>query len=581
MELGAKARTGLYLWRLMEGRKNPAVLPMCAQKKTFPPCSEESSRLPRALPEAEGVDSEKLEAFVLRAAADKAEDLHSVTILRHGKVILERSFMPYDREVWHVTHSLCKTITSLAVGICIGDGLLHIEDRISTFFPKLHTASWYRNLTVFHLLTMTSGVSYNEVRSVTEREWIQGFLNAPPLFPVGERFHYNSMNSYMLSSIVSAVTGKSLSDFLKCRLFEPMGIHRFHWETCPSGIDKGGWGLYLLQEDAAKLGQLILNRGVWNGKQLVAERYIRDMCLWHSDPPKSLSRNGYGYQCWPWERENSVQLSGLFGQTVLVVPDKEMVLAVNAGSGRMFGEAAYMRDFSTLLDTGVFEDPLILKSSKALQNHSSSMKRCLQKCYGCDGETYRYEIRKGMARLLPLFIQVSENNHTTGIDRISFLREGVRLYIVLSEGKILNKLEVGFISPVVNRITSNGETYITACSGKWGRKGAVPCLTLKLCFLEQASTRYFEFLFETENTLRVKLHETPDRQTLIEGTALLFDDARAEKVLSKGRLAKRFQILCEPELIGVRMKKAVPEITRIPPIKYSKIKGEADLIHLP
>ncbi len=579
LEFGAKARTAIFLWRLMEGRKDPAVLPMCTQKKPFPPCCEESSRLPRSTPEEEGVDSKQLEAFVAHAAADKGEDIHSVTVLRHGKVILERSLLPYDREVWHVTHSLCKTVTSLAVGICIGDGLLHIEDRAADFFPDIHTASWYKNLTVFHLLTMTSGAAYNEVRSVTEQDWVHGFLNSPLLFPVGEKFHYNSMNSYMLSAIVSAVTGETMSSFLHRRLFAPMGIHRFHWETCPSGIEKGGWGLYLLQEDAAKLGQLILNRGAWNGKQLVPGKYIRDMCLWHSDPPEKLSRSGYGYQCWLWEREHSVRLSGLFGQTVLVVPDKDIVLAVNAGSGRMFGEASYMREFAAFLENGVFEAPLILKSLPALQNSNLIQKRYAQKCYGRDESIHQYEIRKGVARLLPVFIQICENNYTKGIDCISFQREGTRLYILFSEGETINKIEVGFTSPVVGRITANGETYLAACSGKWERKGAVPRLSIKLCFLEQASTRYIEFIFETKNAVRVKLCESPDRKALIDGISLLFDDERTVNVLSKGRIANRFKMLCEPEIYGVCMKKAVPEFSGTAE-KYS-IKGEGDRVRLP
>lgn len=546
-------RAALLLWRLTEGKAAPAVLSERVQKKPFSFSVEKSSLLPRSIPEAEGVDSKYLEWFVQRAAACKSEDLHSMTVLRHGKVILEKSFLPYDREIWHVTHSLCKTVTALAVGICVGDGLLHIEDRVSEFFPGVHTDARYRGLTVFHLLTMTSGASYNEICSVTERDWVRGYLNSQPLFRVGEKFHYNSMNTYMLSAILSVVTGESLSAFLQRRLFTPMGIRQFHWETCPNGVDKGGWGLYLLQEDAAKLGQLILSRGMWNGKQLVTEEYIRDMCLWHSDPPEKLSRNGYGYQCWLWEREGSVRLSGLFGQTVLVVPDKDTVLAINAGSGRIMGEAAYLRDFQELLQNGMHEKPPILSQLPAQPVPQSQKRAQLQLSRLKGSRAYRYNIPQRGVRLLPVFIQLLQNSYTSGIDRISLIREGTGLYMEIEEGKLKNRLEIGFSNPAFGRVTVNRETYLTACSGKWGRKGKLPCLFIRLCFLEQASTRHFEFIFESRDMIRVRLYETPDEKALMEGASLLFDDARLVKRLTEGRFAEKMKTLCAPEVIGIRI----------------------------
>ena len=572
MELGAKARAALLLWRLLEGSEAPAVRPICAQKKPFPFESDAGSRLPRSTPEAEGVDPEMLYAFIDAASSDKREDIHSMTVLRHGKVIAEHSCMPYDREIWHVTHSLCKTVTALAVGILIGDGKLRVEDRVCDLFPKVHTASWYKNLTVFHLLTMASGASFNEVRSVTEHDWVRGFLSSPPFFPVGERFHYNSMNSYMLAAVICTVTGETLSGFLEKRLFSEMGIRRFRWEVCPRGIEKGGWGLYLLQEDAAKLGQLILNRGKWNGKQLVPEGYIRDMCLWHSDPPEKLSRSGYGYQCWLWERENSVRMSGLFGQTVLVVPDKDMVLAVNAGSNRIFGEAGYLCGFSKLLNDGVFDHSLIISRPPSVQKPSAERKSvpCPR---GGASVVHSYTVQKRGIRLLPVFLQLSGNNYTGGIDRISFLRIGSALFIDIYEGTERNRLEVGFRAPVMNRVTANRETFLVACSGKWGRKGSSPCLSVRVCFLEEACTRYLEFEFLTENTVHIRLYETPGRQVLTEGASVLFDDPLMVRRLSGGRVADRIKSLCEPECTGWRTKKAAPEF-RMPQRDYG-LKGEA------
>ena len=186
MDIRTVRRAAELLSRLSGRRQEVAVLPMRVQKAPFP--DGPADALPRAVPESVGIQSGYLQEFLKQAAADKTENLHSLTVLRHGKVIAACSFAPFDRDVWHVTHSLCKTVTGLCAGILIGDGLLSPDERVVDLFPEkaspLARIRW-RGLLVRHLLNMTSGASLNEVASVTQMDWVRGFLDSTPQFEPG------------------------------------------------------------------------------------------------------------------------------------------------------------------------------------------------------------------------------------------------------------------------------------------------------------------------------------------------------------------------------------------------------------
>lgn len=581
MELAAAKKIAELLLRLAGKNPQVAALPMRVQKPPYPKAGKPSTPLPRSIPERAGVRSEYLKAF-LQEAAESRDNLHSLTVLRHGRVILSCSLEPYDQRVWHVTHSLCKSITALAVGILIGDGRLSLQERVTDLFStKVNDAARarYRRLTVRHLLTMTSGVSFNEARSVTDMDWVRGFLESAPLFEPGSAFQYNSMNTYMLSAIVCAKTGRTLTEFIRERLFAPMGIHRFHWETCPLGIEKGGWGLYLLQEDAAKLGQLLLQKGKWDGSQLVPEDYVREMCSKQSEPPVEMGEYGYGYQCWLWARPGSVQFSGLFGQNVLVIPDLDMVIASNAGGNKLFGKSEFLRCCEkyfgpevSLPDT-LLPDPVgqfwlqkelyTLQTGRKLRDTLTLLSARRQRQWvetrnrDVSGKRYRFE--PGAVRLLPLFVQLLENNYTVGITEIAFAYENTLLYLEIQEGEERNRIPVGFEKAARAEIKANGEEQIVAVRGEWSEDGdRVPVLSVKLAFLEQASTRFLRFRFESEERVCVRFSEMPSGQALTEGAETLLGGNRLFKMLSgengDGRLQTWIHDLAEPEVTGERTK---------------------------
>jgi CubicO group peptidase (beta-lactamase class C family) len=230
--------------------------------------------LPRSTPEAQGISSQAVREFV--EAADKINTLHSFMIVRHGQVIAEGWWKPEAADKPHVLASLTKSFNATAVGLAIEDGKLSLDDPVLKFFPADAPADPSDNLKamkVRDLLTMSCGHD-SEPRSVGGAPSVKQFLAHPVVHKPGTHFQYNSMGSYTLSAVVTKVTGKTTLEFLKPRLFEPLGIDSPQWASSPEGNSIGGSGLKLCTEDIAKFGQLYLQKGKWKGKQLIPEKWI-------------------------------------------------------------------------------------------------------------------------------------------------------------------------------------------------------------------------------------------------------------------------------------------------------------------
>src|SRR6267142_1410306 len=224
--------------------------------------------LPRSSPEAQGIPSSAILSFV--EAADKnINSLNSFMLLRHGQVVAEGWWSPYDAESPHSLYSLSKSFTSTAVGLAISEGKLSLDDEVLKFFPDdapSEPSSNLKAMRVSDLLRMSTGQQAEPGRKA-DQSWTRTFLAQPIPFKPGTHFLYNTSATYMLSAIVQKATGMTVLDYLRPRLFEPLGIDRPTWETSPQGITVGGYGLSVRTEDIAKFGQLYLQKGQWHGKQ--------------------------------------------------------------------------------------------------------------------------------------------------------------------------------------------------------------------------------------------------------------------------------------------------------------------------
>jgi CubicO group peptidase (beta-lactamase class C family) len=290
--------------------------------------------LPRSAPEAQGVRSAAVLAFV--EAADKEVDsLHSIMLVRHGHVVAEGWWAPYSAESPHMLFSLSKSFTSTAVGLAVAEGKLSVDDPVLKFFPDDAPADPSANLKAMRLsdlLRMSTGHQAEPARKPTE-VWTKTFLAQPVPFKPGTHFLYNTSATYMLSAAVQKATGQTVLDYLKPRLFDPLGIENPTWEKSPQGISTGGYGLSVRTEDIAKFGHLYLQKGKWEGKQLVPEAWVEAATTRQTSNgsnPKSDWDQGYGYQFWRC-RHGAYRGDGAFGQYCVVLPEQDAVIAITSG----------------------------------------------------------------------------------------------------------------------------------------------------------------------------------------------------------------------------------------------------------
>jgi CubicO group peptidase (beta-lactamase class C family) len=298
--------------------------------------------LPRSNPEAQGIPSSAITAF-LEATEQHDCGLHSFMLLRHGNVVTEGWWSPYEPEMPHTLFSLSKSFTATAVGMAVAEGRLSVDDPVLSFFPAEAPRKPGANLAamrVRHLLAMSTGHDHDTTEHLhrsRDGDWARAFLARPVAHAPGTHFLYNTGATYMLSAIVQRVTGQTLLEYLRPRLFEPLGIEGATWETCPRGVNTGGFGLSIKTEDIARFGQFYLRRGVWAGQRLLPEAWVADASAVQTvngSNAESDWEQGYGYQFWRC-RHGAYRGDGAFGQFCVILPEQDAVVAITAGTPDM------------------------------------------------------------------------------------------------------------------------------------------------------------------------------------------------------------------------------------------------------
>jgi CubicO group peptidase (beta-lactamase class C family) len=315
-----------------------ALLALTAER----PAPAAKVALPRSTPEAQGVDSAVIRAFV-EAADSRVNSMHSFMLVRHGHVVAEGWWKPEAAEKPHVMHSLSKSFTSTAIGLAVAEGKLSVDDLVLKFFPDdapKEPSDRLKQMRVRDLLTMTTGHNEETRLQASPAPWVQTFLAHPVPHKPGTHFLYNTPGSFMLSAIISKVTGQNVLEYLKPRLFDPLGIENPEWPVNPQGQTYGGWGLKVRTEDIAKFGQLYLQKGKWNGKQLVPAAWVEQATAKQvsngSDPARDWDQ-GYGFQFWRC-RHGAYRGDGANGQFCIVLPELDAVIAITANTRDMQAE---------------------------------------------------------------------------------------------------------------------------------------------------------------------------------------------------------------------------------------------------
>ncbi len=298
------------------------------------------SFLPRTSPVAKAVDPRGIRAFV-DGMESKGLGPHSFMILRGGGVVAEGWWSPFRREDIHLLYSLSKSFTSTAIGFAVAEGLLSLDDPVISFFPNDLPAEVSPNLAAMqirHLLSMSGGHESEPPGLWRQHDdgvsWVRHFLGHKVVHEPGTHFLYNSLGTYMCSAILHSLTGQRLTDYLRTRLFEPLGMAIVTSEQCPAGIDVGGWGMSMTTESISKFGQLYLQKGIWENRQLLPEGWVELATASHvsnGDDPANDWQQGYGFQFWRC-RHDCYRGDGAFGQNCIVIPQHDAVVVTTASN---------------------------------------------------------------------------------------------------------------------------------------------------------------------------------------------------------------------------------------------------------
>ena len=481
----------------------------------------------RVSPEVCGISSKYVENFIQELLKNKNVALQSIMLMKDNKVFFEGDVDFSYSHLPKATFSECKSIVSLAIGALVTHGRLRLNEKIVDIFGnRINSVSKLRlkSLTVRHLLTMTSCITFNEIEAMTTNDWVAEFLNSDTDGIFGGKFKYNSLNTYLLSAIVIERSGMSLCEYLDSTIFGALKITDYYWEKCPNGIEKGGWGLYIRREDLAKIGILVMQQGVWNDRRLISKRYIEDATRCQIETPTEYGDYNYGFQFWVGKTHNIFLLNGMFGQNLLGFRDSNILIIANCGNADLFQKndffeichryfgADFCEDFQEIENFNQTEKSFLLKQhgiESFLDNKKAE--RCFENdLLSIDGKHFIFNSKNAVsAGFAPLFLQIIQANFTKGLLSVAFSKNDQLLDIEFEEHDETHRITVGFEKPEKNTVVIHGEPFIVIAQGEFCvNEDGIPVLKVECRFVETPFTRSFKFFFE-KGCYHALLSESP------------------------------------------------------------------------
>ncbi len=482
-----------------------------------------NTQLQHVTPESVGIKSGAIKAFI-DEINEKKLGLQSFTVVRHDKVCAQGYFKPYSKDYPHVLYSMSKSFTSTAVGFAVADGLLSIGDKICKFFPEYKNAKLPPNnkLTVDMLLTMRSDKLITFLDEKDSHDWIKQYFDAPFFAPPGTKFNYISENTFMLSAIVSRVTGKSITDYLYEKLFEPLGIEKPFWETDGNGYCAGGWGLYMKSEDIAKCFLPYIHDGKWiDGTQLVPAEWVRTATAKHTDSVHDGyidNMCGYGYQFWRNPVSDSFRADGLFGQRCFMFPGYDALVVLNCGESEDY---KIMKVFWKYFPE-CFEDGSLPENEKAHAALAETIQSCAVEDLpakprnASEEQAVNGRIIKCKSNKYASVISISVLNmlykKPGNIDAMKFEFDDAGLAFTWREKEYTNVIRAGMDGEyAVSEITLGDLHYHTYSKAAWQEDGS---LKLWIRPVETAHVRKFTFEF-SEEKVKIKNEMSPTFEELV------------------------------------------------------------------
>ena len=565
------------------GKKNPAVIPYTPQKTEVSPLEKE--HFPRVKPVKCGVSNSLLYKMLDELEKEQRANIHNLLVIKDDAVICECSAPGYNIHLRHLSHSMSKSIVGMALGFLVDDGLIDLESKVYTFFPEYTPKDKsFKKISVKHLLTMQSGIAFNEAGSVSETEWTRAFIESKVKFEPGTLFAYNSMNSYLLTHIVARVAKTSFLEFVNERLFKPLNIDSYFWEKSPEGIEKGGWGLYLSTESWAKIGSMMLHGGVYGTNQVLSKEWVAQSTKTHAAVTEKAGGFNYGYQLWVSRTNDEFLFNGMLGQNVWMCPKNNLIVSVNAENNELFQKSAALEILQKYLGGDLQTNPdeeVSYPELKKKQDQFFEYRRWIYPRPILHGIKYRLGLKNSIPFLnewnvmlgkfsfadnnqgiLPLFIRAMQNNYTGGIESMSFHRRFNTLFFTVCEGGKDIRLEVGLYGYAENTLDFGGEKYTVLALGSAVKNQEGEMLyKIELVFPEMPNRRYITMRRLKDGKLSVFMDEIPNQkiaEPFVEGLytmtpKLSFIIGIIEKRLGDRFIANKLKKTFSPVLIGVNV----------------------------
>ncbi len=566
----------------LTNEKNPAIVPYYPQKLNVSAKEEQYFR--RERPERHGVSSYRLYRMLMELESEKRANIHNIMVIKDGALILEASAPGYGTNVRHLSHSMSKTVIGMAIGFLVDEGKLDTGMYLVDIFPEYKPFDErFSQITVDNLLTMTSAILHREESSVVEVDWTQDFfaskLNAAP----GTSFLYNSMNSYMLARIVEKISSESVMDFLKPRLFEPLGIKNVFWEKSPEGTAKGGWGLYLSLESWCKLGQMMLLEGVFEGKRILSKNWVNESTSTHVATEGNYGDFNYGYQMWTGHQDGDFLFNGMLGQNVWVFPKNRVIVAINSENNELFQQSPALAIVKKYLSADNLPSPrekngfslLSRKEKRFFESRRAAAplekRRGLRYLLGfADPMPFderfsailgEYSFADNNSSILPTFVRVMQNNYSGGIEKLKIERDGNAIQLTSCEGGSDKKINAGLYSYIENTVDFNGEPYIIRALAEVRRRDDGRMIyKISLIYPEMPNSLLITIKMFGEEKITVKLSETPNQNltfplietALAANKKLAFIAGLIEKRFGSEFLSQRLTDVFEPQLTAAR-----------------------------
>ena len=523
------------------------------------PSDAKINYLERCTPEEVGLSSEYIQSYINELNSDFSIKPNRLLILKDNKVIAEQYLYPYIKEAWDCVFSASKTVVSLALGLLYDEGKVDLDLPVCKYLKneKQITIARNKKITLRHLLTMSTGIRFNEMECVSSLRWTKSFFDSTSKFKLGSKFEYNSLNTYIVARVVQKLSGQRFEEFAKERLFKPLGISEAHFDTSEEDCFKGGWGLYILPEDMAKLGLLVRDFGLYNGQRVLSEEWVRMMSTKQFAATACGRTYDYGFNMWVDNETEFSCFNGMYDQNIMIYRKSGVVVVTCFADNEAFhGSNLFSLTAKYFASESPCNFPFCHSSGRRdLENEESLM-------YYFDALLNKeYKAQSKIANscgILPLIIQNELSTYVKGIHSLKFEMVDNQPILIINEGGKKYELKFSFKEGVRQTLSFYNNQYDCVVDARFILSGKTePYLIVRVFFLEFSSSRFFTIkLGKDMNQISVECSENPGMefvnsiiQVQDETTKTLINNAMSS--LNQDYLVGKIRNLFSPIFIAV------------------------------